>query len=243
MKVFAHRGYSGRYPENTMLAFQKAWEIGSDGIELDVQLSKDGHIVIIHDEDLIRTTGQSGRVRDYTLAELQAMDASFVWQGKHSKTPIPSLEEYLQWAQDKPLCTNIEIKSSVYYYADLEEKTLDLVRKYALSDRVIFSSFNHSSISLLRTLAPEIPCAALVETIGLGNAGYYCKKFDYAYYHPGWQNLTEEDMLNCREYGVPINVWTINDMDNLQKMCEWNLAGVITNFPEVCLQYLKSLKR
>ena len=93
MLNFAHRGFSGKYPENTMLAFRKAWEAGADGIELDVQLTKDGQVVIIHDEKLDRTTNGTGNVRDYTLAELRRLDASYIYAGQMGINPIPTLEE------------------------------------------------------------------------------------------------------------------------------------------------------
>ncbi|MBP3926044.1 MAG: glycerophosphodiester phosphodiesterase [Clostridium sp.] len=242
MKVYAHRGYSGRYPENTMLAFQKAAETGCYGIENDVQLTKDGQVVIIHDEKIDRTTDGTGYVRDYTLEELQKFNAAALWNGKYGFQKIPTLEEYCEWVKDHDLVTNIEIKSSVYYYAELEEKTLELVRKYGLEKKIIFSSFNHTSISLLRKLAPEIPCGALVEHAGLGNAGYYCDKYDYQCYHPGWKGLTEEEVKGCKEHGVAVNVWTVNDMDTLEKIYDWGCEGVISNYPGVCKGWLDSKK-
>ena len=115
MKVFAHRGFSGRYPQNTMLAFQKALESGCDGIELDVQLTKDGEVVIIHDEYLDDLTDFTGNVRDYTLGELKSCNAGGKWQEAYGFQPIPTFEEYCEWASGNSLITNVEIKSSVYY--------------------------------------------------------------------------------------------------------------------------------
>lgn len=240
MKVYAHRGYSGKYPENTMLAFKKAAETGCDGIELDVQLTSDGQVVIIHDEKIDRTTDGTGNVKDYTLEELKQFNAAASWNGKYGFEPIPTLEEYFQWVKDTDLVTNIEIKSGVYYYEELEEKTLALVRKYGLEKKIIFSSFLHSSITLLRKLAPEIPCGALVEYENLGNPGYYCEKFDFQYYHPGMKALTEEMVQSCKEHNIPLNVWTINDMGALEQLYEWGCEGVISNFPGVCRGWLDS---
>ena len=240
MKVYAHRGYSGKYPENTMLAFKKAAETGCDGIELDVQLTSDGQVVIIHDEKIDRTTDGTGNVKDYTLEELKKFNAAASWNGKYGFEPIPTLEEYFQWVKDTDLVTNIEIKSGVYYYEELEEKTLALVRKYGLEKKIIFSSFLHSSITLLRKLAPEIPCGALVEYENLGNHGYYCEKFDFQYYHPGMKALTEEMVQSCKEHNIPLNVWTINDMGALEQLYEWGCEGVISNFPGVCRGWLDS---
>ena len=113
-KYFGHRGYSGKYPENTMLAFQKAIEAGAEGIELDVQFSKDGKLVVIHDETLDRTTTGNGLVRDYTLDELKALDASYTYQGQYGVNRIPTLCEVLDYMSDKDAFTNIELKTGVY---------------------------------------------------------------------------------------------------------------------------------
>lgn len=240
MKVFAHRGDSGIYPENTMLAFRKAAESGCDGIELDVQLTKDGEVVIIHDETIDRTTDGKGLVKDYTLRELRTWNAATVQGGRYGFEPVPTLEEYCAWVKEQELVTNIEIKSGVYYYEELEEKTLELVRRYGLEKRVIFSSFNHSSVSLLRRLAPEIPCGALVEHRGLGNAGYYCQKMDFAYYHPGFQGVTEDTVKECKAHGIGVNVWTVNDLWTLEQLWLWGCDSVITNYPGMCLEWLKN---
>lgn len=241
VKVYAHRGYSGRYPENTMLAFREAAKTGCYGIELDVQLTKDGQLVVFHDETIDRTTDGKGFIRDYTLEELKRFNAAATWDGQFGFQEIPSFDEYCRWAAGEKLVTNIEIKSGVYYYEAIEEKTLDMVRKYKLSDRVLFSSFNHSSITILRKLAPEIPCGALVEHEGLGNSGYYCEKMDFQCFHPGWKCLPREDAESCKAHGIELNVWTVNDMDILQRMCEWGADGVISNFPAACLAYINSL--
>ena len=159
MRVFAHRGYSGKYPENTMLAFREAEKTGADGIELDVQLTKDGEIVIIHDETLERTTTGTGWVKDHTLAELKALDASIIKGTAYSPERIPTLEEYCRWVKDTKLVTNIELKTSIVYYPEIEEKTAEMVKAFGLEDRMIFSSFNHLSIVRM-ALSSTIPTAS-----------------------------------------------------------------------------------
>ena len=239
MKVIAHRGYSGRYPENTMLAFRKAVEAGSDGIELDVQTTKDGVVVVIHDEKVDRTTDGTGSVKDYTFEELRKLNAAKLFPHVTDFEPIPSLEEYCAWMAQTDIFTNIEIKTGVYYYEDIEKKTIDIVRKYGLEDRILFSSFNLMSLVKVKKLAPEIPCGALMGGNGLGNAGYCCKSSGFEYYHPGYKTLNEEIIENCKTHGIKLNVWTVNDMAELEKLYEWGCNGVITNFPEVCKAYVK----
>lgn len=243
MKVYAHRGYSGRYPENTMPAFEMAYEAGCDGIELDVQLTKDGEVVIIHDETIDRTTDGCGYVRDYNLCDLQKFDATKVKPLKtKSFVNIPTLREYLEWAKDKNITTNIEIKSGVYYYEGLEELSYNLVKEYDLESKVIFSSFNHMSIIDIKRINPKMRVGALVEHEGLENAAYYCKKFGFEFFHPGHKCLKDKDAVDCINNNVGINVWTINDMDVLTRMCELGVDGVITNYPDICRAYIRSHK-
>ena len=242
MKIYAHRGYSGMYPENTMLAFQKAAETGCDGIELDVQLTKDGTVVVIHDETVDRTTWGTGRVVDYTFEELRKLDASRLFGDKYGFCPIPSFEEYVSWAAGQNLVTNIELKTGVYYYEELEKKTLELVRRYGLEDKVFYSSFNHMSLVRMKELAPDAFCGALVDR-ELGNAGYYCSQFGFQAYHPGIKDLTEEAVKGCKEKGIAVNVWTINDMGALEKLYQWGCDGAFTNYPSICKSWIDSRKQ
>lgn len=243
MKVYAHRGYSGKYPENTMLAFREAALTGCDGIELDVQLTKDGTVVVIHDETIDRTTDGTGFVKDYTYEELKKYNADMICKGKHGFESIPTFEEYCIWAKDQELVTNIEIKTGVYYYEDLEEKTLELVRKYGLEKKVFFSSFNHVSLIRLKELAPEIQCGALLEHQGLGNPGYYCDRYGFECYHPGFKGLTEDHVKSCKAHGIKINVWTVNDMAALEQLYDWGCDGAISNYPDICKRWTESRER
>lgn len=242
MKIYAHRGYSGKYPENTMLAFEKAEEAGCDGIELDVQLTKDGTVVVIHDERVDRTTNGKGRVCDYTYEELAKLDAGAIKPGPWGFCPIPAFEEYLRWAADKAFVTNIEIKSGVYYYEGLEEKTIALVRKYHMEDRVIYSSFNHLSLIRIKELEPEAFCGALDGRAEFGNAAAYCRQFGFAAYHPGVSGLGKQAIRDCHSEGIAVQAWTVNDMGTLEQLEEWGCDGIFTNYPGVCSAWLRSRK-
>lgn len=153
MNIWAHRGCSQRYPENTLLAFEKAAELeGLTGIELDIQLTKDGYLVVYHDEKVDRTTDGTGEIRKKTLAELKKLriDAG---EGKWEQ--IPQMEEVLDLLKDKlksGLLLNIELKNSVFPYEGMEEKILNLVRQYGVKERVIYSSFYALSLERIKTL-------------------------------------------------------------------------------------------
>lgn len=238
MITYAHRGFSGEFPENTMLAFRKAYETGCEGIELDVHLSKDGHLVVIHDEQVDRTTNATGFVRDFTLSELASINAGpeNVFEG------IPSFEEYCIWVQDLNLITNIEIKTNRYYYPGIEEKLIKMVQKYHLEKKVLFSSFNHASLWKVKTLEPTIPCAMLVNSKGIGNAGSYAKAMGMEFFHPDGSTLTEEVVKECHSEGIQVNVWTVDDMAMLKRMIGWGVDGIITNFCDVVKLWVSTQK-
>lgn len=240
MKVYGHRGYSGKYPENTMLAFQKAAEAGADGVEMDVQLSRDGEVVIIHDETLDRTTDGTGYVKDHTLAELKKLNATKTFAGQFEKLEIPTFDEFCAWLKGAGILANVELKNSVIYYPEMEKKCIDLIRKYDVEKQIIFSSFNHATLFKIKELAPDIPVGALMENTELTYAGFYCKQFGFRYYHPDEKLLTEATVRGCKEHGVGINVWTVNSLGSFEKMVEWDVDGVITNFPRVPHDWLKT---
>lgn len=238
MKVIAHRGDSGTYPENTMLAFRKAEEAGCDMIELDVQLTKDDQVVIIHDETIDRTTDGKGKVKDFTYEELTRFNASWIKGNLYGFEKIPTLEEYCMWMQKTDIETNIELKTSVFYYENLEEKTLDIVKKYGLKNRILFSSFNHNSLNRIKSLDSTCKCGALVGGNGLGNIEMYCSQYGYECYHPQISAVNHEVIMACKELNIEVNVWTVNDMDGLQRACEEGCDGVITNYPQVVKSYM-----
>lgn len=240
MKIIAHRGFSGKYPENTMLSFKKAFEAGCDEIEFDVQLTKDNIIVIFHDETIDRITDGTGYIRDYTFEELGKFNVTADFGNKYGFNAIPSFEEYINWVKDKNIMTNIELKTNKYYYQEIEEKTVDMIKTYALEDKVMFSSFNYLSLIRCKELAPHIKCGVLGFKAGIGNPGYYVSKYNFEFYHPYVKDLTDEIVETCNAHGVELNVWTVNDEVDVKKLYDWGCRGVITDYPDVCKNWLKS---
>jgi glycerophosphoryl diester phosphodiesterase len=220
---FAHRGFSARYPENTLLAFRQAQAAGCDGIELDVHLSRDGTPVIIHDEDTLRTTGVQGKVGEMSCSDLRRLDAG---QGE----PVPSLEEYLDWVAPFSLCTNIELKNDRVSYAGLEEKVLELVRRRKLEQRIIFSSFNHDSIIKCKTLAPDIPCGFLIEQ-AVADPCAYLRRYGVEYFHPACALLDGPFGEAAFRDEVALHVWTVDDRDGINDLLHRQVRGIITNDP------------
>lgn len=156
MKLWAHRGCSQRYPENTILAFEKAAEIQSlAGIELDVQLTRDGEMVVIHDERVDRTTEGIGFVKNYTLSELKALHIS---AGNNPTQSIPTLQEVLELLEQRlksGLKLNIELKNNDFPYPGMEEKIVELVYKKGIQDAVVYSTFYAKSLEKLKKIDSE----------------------------------------------------------------------------------------
>lgn len=240
-KNFAHRGFSGKYPENTMLAFKKAIEAGADGIELDVQLTKDGEIVIIHDETIDRTTDGKGLVADYTYEELCRFDASFIYRGQIGFNKIPTLREYLEFVKDKNIITNIELKTGIFEYLGIEEKVWELIQEYKVEDKVIISSFNHYSVLHMKKLAPDLKYGLLSES-WLINAGKYTHDLGIQCYHPIHYNLTSEIINEIKKYGIEINTYTVNKEKDIRYLIEKGIDIIIGNFPDLAGKIIKEYK-
>lgn len=233
MNVIAHRGFSGLYPENTMLAFEKAIEVGADGIELDVHLSKDGQVMIMHDEALKRTTGLDGVISDYTRAELEKISAGKTKNDEFGFTPIPSLDEYLSFmASHRDRITNIELKTAPVYYPEIEEKTLDLVRKYDLENNIIYSSFNWLSIVRMKKLGSTSKTGLLFSGMKLYNQAFIVNSLGIEYFHPDFNDLTTEIVKSYLDNKVGLNVWTVNESNDIEVCNKWNIDSVITNYPD-----------
>lgn len=240
-KNFAHRGFSGKYPENTMLAFEKAIEAGADGIELDVQLTKDGEIVIIHDETIDRTTNGKGEVVSYTYEELNKFDASYIYTGKMGFNKIPTLKEYFELVKDKNIITNIELKTGINEYIGIEEKVWDLIKEYNLIEKVIISSFNHYSILRMKKIAPELKYGLLSET-WIINAGKYTKDLGIECYHPHFVNMTEEIVKEIKSHGIEINTFTVNKEEQIYDMLNKGIDIIIGNFPDLTKKIISEYK-
>jgi glycerophosphoryl diester phosphodiesterase len=228
--IFAHRGYSAFYPENTMLAFKKAVEAGTDGIELDVQLSKDGEVVVIHDEKVNRTTNSSGFVTDLTLKELQRLNAGYHIKTNIKKQTIPSLREVLEWMTTNQVICNIELKNGIFRYRGMEEKVVQLIREYGLSDRIIFSSFNHYSLVHCYRIAPEIEIAPL-----MGNGIYmpwvYAEAIRAKGIHPKFQSISDEVIKKSLEQGIAVRPYTINSEKDMVHVFKLGCTAFMTDDP------------
>lgn len=230
-QIFAHRGAASTYPENTMIAFNEAERIGADGIELDVQLSKDGEVVVIHDEKLNRTTNGKGYVKDFSLKELQTLDASHSFFYQTGAVTIPTLDEVLTMLLRNSLLLNIELKNGIVDYPGLEEKVIKLVHQYGLQDRIILSSFNHYSLVHCYRLAPHIETAPIYRD-GLFKPWVYAQAIGAKALHPNIKVAPDKVIMEAMEEGVKVRPYTINHEKKMKSLFSINCSGFFTDSPE-----------
>ena len=204
MKIWAHRGCSQRYPENTLLAFEKAAALQNlTGIELDIQLTRDGELVVIHDERVDRTTEGIGYVRDYSLLELKRLH---IYADENPCQQIPTMREVLDLLEPRlkaGLRLNIELKNSICFYEGMEEKIVELINERRLGDAVVYSSFYARSLAKLRELDAETEIGIL--DIKISDCLYKLKGGCGAMVlHPFWQGM---DLKAEELQGYTVRAW------------------------------------
>lgn len=230
MLNIAHRGFKGAYPENTMLAYEKAIEVGADGIEFDVHLTKDSELVIIHDETLERTTDGKGLIKDKTLQELKKLNASKGYLNCEDQT-IPTLREYFDFAKNKDIITNIELKTSIIRYEGIEKKVYYLINEYGMKDKIIISSFNHNSLIKMKEIDREIKCGVL-ESSRLYKPWEYVKNMGMEYFHPLNFTVNKEIAEKFLENNIGLNIWFGKSDYDFSKCLDLSPTGLITDFPD-----------
>ena len=257
---FAHRGARSLAPENTMPAIEKAWEIGTHGIEVDVQVSSDGHLVLHHDTTLARTTNISEIFPDrvqlplttFRLNELQKLDAgswfidsdpfgqisggkiSFEEMETFQNSHIPTLEEVLLYIKDKSWRINLELKEVSAPLADfpLAEKTIELIKRLDIkNEQLIISSFDHNNLDIVHALDPAIEINALIGDNDEGINDW--GKFEYSVYNANASGITREQIDKAIKHGSSVNLYTVNNPEKMRQYIEWGVRGIITDFPQI----------
>jgi len=223
--IMGHRGAPAYEPENTLRSLRRALELGADAVEIDLQLSKDGHLVVIHDDTVDRTTDGTGRVRDLTWAELRRLDA-----GKGER--LPSLGEVVELVRGRAHLV-VEIKDP-----DAAPPLLQFFRERRLFDAAHVISFWHPVVKALKEQEPRLRTGVLLvgcpaDPAGLARAARAeALVLHYAY-------VTRELVAQAHDHGLLVYVWNIDDPDTLKPYLDMNLDGIGSNRPDVLVQYIK----
>jgi len=235
--IFAHRGASAHAPENTLAAFELALAQHADAIELDVKLSADGQVVVIHDATVDRTTGSHGRVKDLSLAELQSLDAGSYFSEQFRGERIPTLEEVFE-IFGKRTYINVELTNYNTPRDQLVEKVCILVKQFSLQKRVLFSSFLAANLSKARTYLPGVQRGLLA--FG-GLLGAWARSFGFAFgryhaLHSNVKDVTPEQVQRVHRLNRRIHVWTVNSADDMRRLFRWNVDAIFTDDPQLAVQ-------
>jgi len=226
-----HRGARGHAPENTMASFALAASMGVDAVETDVQLSRDGEVVLIHDHTVDRTTDGRGFVRDLTLAELKALDAGGWYDRRHAGERIPTLEELLAWAKGR-VGVAIEIKNGPIYYPGIAGKTVELVRRHGMERQVILISFDHIVLREAKRVAPEI-ATGILYVGGLADAVGAARAAQADSLNPLWAYITPELVRAAHAAGLAVSAWNPNDLPTLRLLSDLGVDSAGTDNPEL----------
>jgi glycerophosphoryl diester phosphodiesterase len=239
--VVGHRGALGHAPENTLASFEKGLECGADILELDVHLTADGELAVIHDDDVSRTTDGRGAVRAMTLAELRRLDAGSWFDGRYRGERVPSLADVLAWACGRVELL-VEIKGGPRPAPGIEEAVVAAVRAAGMLDQVMAISFHHPSVRRVKELEPSLAtgilyAAQLVDTVGAARAA----RADSV--RPGWGYWTAELVREVHAAGLVAHAWNANDEARLEHLVQLGVDSVGSDYPDRLRRYLDRIGR
>lgn len=230
MLVWAHRGACGYRPENTLEAFALAVEMKADGVELDVHFTKDREVVVIHDEKIDRTSNGQGLVTSYTLEELKCFDFGYKFYGEVTGVKIPTLAQVYELLAPTGLTVNVEIKSKD---PEIAAACDAIAKKYGMENKVIYSSFDHLQLMIMKKVNPKAITAPLYG-YNLINAHRYALDISAEAVHPSKSLIPNQEnyVEKCHDVGVRVNVWTVNEEEDIEWCYNEGCDAVITNYPD-----------
>ena len=243
--IIGHRGYRAKYPENTLAAFQAAIAAGARMIELDVALSRDRHLVVIHDATLERTTNGHGFVADFSLAELKQLDAGSWFHADFADQHLPELSEVLDLAKGR-VFVNIEIKSHAYephHPPDaIEKQVVALVKQKKVADAVLISSFDCNILKQLSCLANAPALALISKTPTDRHIKEFCTRIKAFSWHPNHQIVTRHQVAFMQSGGLEVFPYSVDTFEDYQKMMDMKVDGVIASDPILTRQWSRIRK-
>jgi len=227
----AHRGASGTRPEHTRAAFERALEIGVDMIELDIQCTRDGELVVLHDRELGRTVTGHGPVRDCCLAELSALDAGAWFGDAYRGERVMSLQEVLALTAGRA-GLNIEIKSPEPDWAATARRLAQLLEDHQTMASHIISCFDVGALDCVREAMPAARLGLLWDKAALDEAWGCARDLGAGSIHLRWGAVDECSIVRARQDGLAVIAWTVNDPVIMQRLVDQGLGGIITDYPE-----------
>ena len=254
MLVIAHQGGDGVWPGDTMLAFENAVQIGADVLEMDAHITKDGHIVLMHDEEVDRTTDGTGLIEELTLIELKQLDAAYDWSNDGGKTfpyrgqgiRVPALDEVFEAFPQMRFVIEIKLTKN-----PIEKPLCNLIRQYNMEEKALIGSFHDEAMQSFRATCPEVATSAASDEVR--NYVLLGKIFLWGFYLPQFQTIqppydpaeslgitivTERFIRESHAKNIRVEPWTVNDPDLMKQYIEWGVDGIITDRPDLLVEVL-----
>lgn len=239
-KVWAHRGASGYAPENTLEAFELAEKMKADGVELDVQMTCDGELAVIHDETVDRVSEGSGMVKNYSLSELKTLCPNKT-HPEYANVRIPTLQEVYEVLRNSNMTVNVELKTGIVLYPGIEEAVCKVTKEMGMEDRVWYSSFNHNTVKKIKEICPAARTGMLY-CDGIYQPVTYASMIQANALHPALYHLQNPDLVEAaHRNNMKIHVWTVNEESDFIYMAESGVDAIITNYPDRARKILSSI--
>jgi glycerophosphoryl diester phosphodiesterase len=255
--VIAHQGGDGIWPGDTMYAFEKAVEIEVDVLEMDAHITKDGQIILMHDEELDRTTDGTGFIEEMTLAELKQLDAAYKWSNDDGKTfphrgqgiQVPTLDELFQKFPQMRYVIEIKLTQN-----PIDKPLCDLIRNHDMQDKVMIASFHDEAMQNFRMTCPEVATSA--SRTEVRNFVLLGKVFLSGFIAPGYQSIqppydpdesmnipivTKRFIREAHAKNIRVEPWTVNDPELMRQYIEWGVDGIITDRPDLMIEVLEEM--
>ncbi|MCY0874699.1 MAG: glycerophosphodiester phosphodiesterase [Firmicutes bacterium] len=232
MEIWAHRGASGLAPENTMAAFVKAYELGADGIELDIHRTADGVLVVMHDEQVSRTTTGRGYLHSGTYAWVQSLDAGVRYHPSFAGERVPSLVDVLTFIKSTRMKLNVEIKNNQIEYPGIERDLVNLLQEHGMIERTIVSSFNHACLHRVKLANRSVATAVLCTEFRPVHPGY-AKQIGAAGLHPNIKSVNPALIQGAKAQQIAVRPYTVDNVQVIRSLNAWGADGVITNRPDL----------
>ncbi len=241
-KIISHRGANKYAPQNTIPAFEKSVQIGTDGFETDVHITKDGQLVLCHNYTIDKTSNGKGKIAEKTLAELESYDFGGYFSPKFKNTKIPTVDEFLTFVETTDISVlNIELKSPVENETAIVRETIRLVKEHGLFDKLIISSFDPKLLVEAKEIDESTKTGFLYSPSKknsytnrlISKPIEYAKSIGVDAIHPMYIFVDEKLVKNAHEAGIMVNPWTVDGVKTIEKMINCGVDGIITNFPDV----------
>lgn len=232
MEIWAHRGASALAPENTMAAFVKAYELGADGIELDIHRTADGVLVVMHDEQVSRTTTGRGYLHSGTYAWVQSLDAGVRFHPSFAGERVPTLDAVLSFVQSTRMKLNVEIKNNQIEYPGIEQDLVTLLQNHSMIKRTVISSFNHESLRRVKMVDRSVTTAVLCTEFRPVHPSYV-KAVGALGLHPHVKSVSPAMIQAAKAQRIAVRPYTVDDVQVIRSLQAWGVDGVITNRPDL----------